>query len=409
LAVAVKSVMAAGARTAEVVSRLDAQVEAAGVTPRFVFAFYGEGHDDALLSRYLSDRFADAAVVGGTSCSGVMSDRGFGGADAIGLLLVDDPDGAYGSAATKLGDDPAGAAEAALLAALEAAGAPGELPELVWIYQSPGHEEEVVEGLRRAVGDRCPVIGGSSADQAVAGRWRQLGPDGPLTDGLVVGVLFSSGGIGFGFQGGYEPTGTNGIVTELGFTTGESGIVTEGAGRHILAIDGEPAARVYNRWIGESLPAAVLARGGTILADTTMCPLGVSEGRVDAVRHFRLIHPDAVTAQGGLTTFARVERGDRIYGMRGDRERLVQRVGRVSSAAIAALPGGSGELAGGMVVYCAGCLLAVGPRIDQVAATAAGSFRGLPFLGCFTFGEQGTILSRNVHANLMISAIAFGR
>jgi hypothetical protein len=405
--VGVTSVVASGSSTPAVLSRLDEQIAGAQASADFVYAFYGHGHDDRALYDFVRERFPGAAIVGGTSSSGVMSERGLGGTSSIGLLLVDDADGAYGAAATELGSDPAAAAEAALTAALDAADSPGELPELIWIYQAPGHEEAVVDGLRRVVGDRCPVVGGSSADDAVAGLWRQLGPDGPLTDGLVVGVLFSSGGIGFGFQGGYEPTGPSGIVTELGFTADESGVVTEGGGRHILEIDGEPAADVYNRWTGGVLPETALAGGGTILADTTMTPLAVSAGRIDEVTHFRLIHPESVTPERGLTTFAQVERGARLYGMRGDRERLVQRVGRVASDAIASLPGD--EIAGGMVVYCAGCMMAVGDQVAQVSETASESFGGAPFLGCFTFGEQGVILDQNVHGNLMISAIAFGR
>jgi hypothetical protein len=388
--------MATGTDTAAVVAELDAEVAQRELDPQFVYAFYGHEHDDRLIAELLRHRFPASAVVGGTSCGGVMTEGGLGGRGSVGLLLIDDPDGAYGSAATPLGDDPAGAAQCALERALAAADSPGELPELIWIYQSPGFEEAVVEGLRDVVGDRCPVIGGSSADHDVAGRWRQLGPDGPLTDGLVVGVLFTSGGIGFGFQGGYEPTG-------------RSGIVTENDGRHILTIDGEPAAQVYDRWIGGGLDPRVLAEGGTILAATTMSPLAVGAGHIGEVAHYRLVHPETVTAQGGLTRFAQVERGARVYGMRGDRERLVQRVGRVADAAIASLPGGADELAGGLVVYCGGCMLAVGDAVGRVAATAAARFGGAPYLGCFTFGEQGVILDRNVHANLMISAIAFAR
>jgi hypothetical protein len=406
--VIVKSVVADGASTPEALSQLAEQIETAGVTPQFVYVFYGHEHDDHALSDFIASQFPGAAVVGGTSSSGVMSDRGLGGPSSIGMLLVEDSDGAYGSAATVLGDDPAAAAESALNAALDAADSPGELPELIWIYQAPGYEEAVVDGLRRVVGNRCPVIGGSSADDEVAGNWRQLGPDGPVTGGLVVGVLFSSGGIGFGFQGGYEPTGEQGIVTELAFAAGESAVVTEGSGRHIIKIDGEPAADVYNRWTGGALPDAALAGGGTILADTTMVPLAVSAGRIDDVTHFRLIHPETVTPERGLTTFAQVELGTRLFGMRGDRERLVQRVGRVASDAIASMPGGDG-IAGGVVVYCAGCMMAVGDQAAQVSETASESFGGAPWLGCFTFGEQGVILDRNVHGNLMISAIAFGR
>ena len=400
--------MASGHSTEDVLRELDAQV-AGPVTPHFVFAFYSHTHDDAALHGWLRSRWPGVPVVGGTSCAGVMSDRGLDTEPSVGLLLVADPDGAYGAAATAPDADPGAAAAAALAAALEDADSPGELPELVWIYQHPGHEEAVVEGLRSVVGDRCPIIGGTAADDEVAGRWRQLGPDGPMVDGLVVGVLFSSGGIGFAFQGGYEPTGTTGVVTELGFGTGESGVVTDGAGRHVLQIDGEPAAEVYQRWNDGALPAEVLRDGGTILADTTMIPLGLSAGRVDEVTHFRLVHPEAVTPDGGLTTFADVRRGDRVFGMRGDRDRLVQRVGRVATAAINDLPAGRAAVAGGMVVYCGGCRLAVGEDVDRVAATAASAFGDAPFLGCFTFGEQGQILDRNVHANLMISAIAFGR
>ncbi|WP_370328140.1 FIST signal transduction protein [Euzebya sp.] len=407
--VVVKSVMSSQPTTAAVIADLGDQIDAAGVVPDFVFAFYSHSHDDAALSDLIRDRFGDVAVVGGTSCGGVMGDAGLSEGPSVGLLLVADPDGAYGAAAAPLGDDPAAAAQTALAQALDAADSPGELPELVWIYQSPGQEEAVVEGLRRIVGDRCPIIGGSAADDDVAGLWRQLGPDGPLIDGVVVGVLFSSGGIGVAFQGGYEPTGTTGVVTELGFDSGEGGVVTSASGRNIRQIDGEPAAVVYDRWTGGVLGEDVLRDGGTILAATTMTPLGLSAGRVDEVTRFRLVHPETVTPEGGLTTFARVERGDRIFGMRGDRDRLVQRVGRVTSAAIASLSSTAADVAGGLVVYCGGCRLAVGDQVDMVAKTAGAAFGGLPFIGCFTFGEQGQILDENVHANLMISAIAFGR
>ncbi len=376
----------------------DLEVASAHAGAHLVFAFYGHQHDDRAVSAWLAARFPQAAVVGGTSCMGVMSDEGLA---SIGLLLIDDVNGSYGSAAAPLGEDPALAAETALHAALARAGCVGELPELIWIYQSPGHEEAVLEGLQRVVGTRCPIIGGSSADDDVSGGWRQLGPDGPITDGLVVGVLFTSGGVGFAFQGGYEPTGASGVVTEL--CPDQNG---DGNGRHIATIDGHRAVDVYDSWNEGVLPAAALVGGATILADTTMRPLAVSAGQIDQVLHFRLIHPEAVSPQGGLTTFATVGVGARVFAMRGDRQRLVQRVGKVAEAAVASLPGD--QLAGALVVYCGGCLLAVGEEAERVAKTATAGVGG-PFLGCFTFGEQGMILGRSVHANLMISAVTFGR
>jgi hypothetical protein len=338
-----------------------------------------------------------------------MSEGRLWGPDSIGLLLIEDADGDYGVAAAELGADAAATAEETLRAALANAGCPGELPELIWVYQAPGREEAVIEGLRRTVGDRCPIIGGSSADNTVEGHWHQLGPDGVLSNGLVVAALFPSGGIGYAFQGGYEPAGPSGVVTRVGFDpSGESGIVTRSRGRQILEIDGAPAADVYNRWIGNVLDEKV-ATGGTILLDTTMCPLALDAGTIEGVPHYILVHPEAVSRDGSLSTFASIEEGARVYSMRGDKQRLIERAGRVASQAAARLPGGAETLAGGVVVYCAGCMLAVDEDMPRVAQQVTESFSGMPFLGCFTFGEQGCIVDRNVHGNLMISAIAFGR
>ncbi|MGP1666214.1 MAG: FIST C-terminal domain-containing protein, partial [Rhodanobacter sp.] len=101
--------------------------------------------------------------------------------------------------------------------------------------------------------------------------------------------------------------------------------------------------------------------------------------------------------------------GTRLFSMRGEKRRLIERAGRVAAAATATLAGGVENLAGGLVVYCAGCMLAVGDQMSEVSEVVSASFDGQPFLGCFTFGEQGAVLDTNAHGNLMISAIAFGR
>ena len=221
-------------------------------------------------------------------------------------------------------------------------------------------------------------------------------------------ALFPSGGMGYAFQGGYEPAGPSGVVTRVRFDPADDNGMISGSGREIISIDGAPAAETYNRWIGNILDQKI-ASGGNILLETTMWPLAVDAGAVEGVPHYLLVHPEAVGTDGSLKTFAAIEEGTRIYSMRGDKQRLVERAGRVANEAASRLPGGAGSLAGGLVVYCAGCMLAVGDAMPNVTKEVAESFSGLPFIGCFTFGEQGLIVDRNVHGNLMISAIAFGR
>jgi hypothetical protein len=396
------------ADTREALGLLDAELPES-VAPRMVFVFYGCEHDDAELHRHFRSRYPEAALLGGTSSGGVMTHRGVLDRHAVGVMLIEDEAGEFGVAAAPMGDDAAATAQQLLLQALAEAGCSGELPELVWIYQAPGREEAVVEGLRRVVGDRCPIVGGSSADDDVSGRWRQLGPDGPMQDGLVVGVLMPSSPIGCGFQGGYEPTGPSGVVTGIGYrTSGHSGVVTATSGREIVSIDDQPAAEVYNRWTGGRITEQV-ANGGSVLAETTMCPIATDAGLIKGVSQFLLVHPEAVGEGGTLSTFCNLEVGSRIHAMTGDKARLVERAGRVAAQALGTLPSGHRGPAGALVVYCGGCRLAVGDEVAKVSTAVAASLGEAPFIGCFTFGEQGQLLDRNVHGNLMISAVVFSR
>jgi len=383
-----------GSDTAAALTLLDAELAGADIRPRLVFAFYGCEHDDWMLHRYLSSRFPDAPHLGGSSFGGVMTHRGVMDSTSIGLLLIEDS-GDFGVAAARLDTEAAHTAERLLLQALANCGCSGELPELIWIYQPPGHEEAVIEGLRRVVGDRCPIVGGSSADNDVGGHWRQLGPDGPMSDGLIVSVLFPSSRIGCAFQSGYEPAGPSGVITAVN-------------GREILSIDGKPAAGVYNEWVGGRIEKQLL-HGGSILAGTTLFPLATDAGGANGVSHYLLMHPEMVTAAGALRTFRNAESGARIYSMKGDRGRLVDRAARVAGQAMRMLPGSRSDAAGALVVYCGGCKMAIGDDIHKVSAAVAGQLGAAPFIGCFTFGEQGRLLERNVHGNLMISAVVFSK
>lgn len=67
------------------------------------------------------------------------------------------------------------------------------------------------------------------------------------------------------------------------------------------------------------------------------------------------------------------------------------------------------DVAGGLVIYCAGCRLAVGDELDAVRQQLNEAFDGAPNVAAFTFGEQGCLLGgENHHDNLMISAAVFG-
>lgn len=96
--------------------------------------------------------------------------------------------------------------------------------------------------------------------------------------------------------------------------------------------------------------------------------------------------------------------------MRGSAASLVKRAGIVVNDARANGGWEPGRTAGGLVIYCGGCMLHVRERMEEVADEIVAAMDNAPFLCAFTFGEQGAIIdSCNRHGNLMISALAFGQ
>ena len=277
--------------------------------------------------------------------------------------------------------------------ALTAAGRDFETPDLVWCCQPPGCEEEVLAGVQSVIGERTPIIGGSSADEAIAGAWRQFSAQGALEDHVVIAVLFPTRGHGAAFQSGYAPTGRHGVVTRA-------------QARQVLEIDHRPAAEVYSAWTDGVVDAAA---AGAILAKSTPTPLGRVAAEVQGVPMFVLSHPALLGTGGDLSLFTDIRTGDVVHLMRGSPDSLVKRAGLVVEDACAMGGWRRAETLGGLVIYCGGCMLHVREQMDEVVDQIRAAMPGAPFLGAFTFGEQGAIVdSCNRHGNLMVSALTFG-
>lgn len=358
-----------------------------GGAPSMVFGVLNAGRDPQRTLDAVRATWPGVPFMFHTSCNGLLTDQGF--ADdphALACLAVRDPDGRYGVASAEKGVQPRAATRATLERALARTGAPFAQPALVWTSGGPGDEESMLAAIDETLGGRVPVFGGSSADDAVAGNWFQLTPDGTTHDGVAMAVLAPSTPLTTAFLSGYAPSGPHGRVTRV-------------EGRTVWAIDDRPAVEVYEAWTGLSLTHV------DVLAATSLQPLGRPVGRIEDVRTFALSHPAAVVEGGGLQLFTEVTAGEEIYAMRGSTDSLVERAARVAEAVSV-----HGDLEGALFTYCAGCRLTVGERMPEVARGIQRVLDGRPFLGQFTFGEQGCLtVGRNQHANLMISAVGFRR
>ena len=350
---------------------------------------------DQVLSAF-HDLTPNVPIHGGTSCLGVMTQAGVhiqsGG--GFGLLGLHDPDGSYGVGVSFIDDNPKDAARKATESALEHAYRCGEVPSLVLMTASPGCEEELISGIEAVVGQGVPIAGGSSADNNASGEWKQFANGKPYKNAIVVTVLFPSSEIMFAFHSGYEPTGL-------------SGLVTKAKKRRLMEIDGRPAALVYNEWIDGRISDQIKF-GGCIMTQTTLHPLGSIVGQIGAIPYFKLSHPEKVNSDGTIDFFSNISQGDKLVLMRGTAESLVSRAGRVALSALETNNATPSDVEGALIIYCAGCMLTVKNRLDDVVDGLRKALPDTPFLGVFTFGEQGCFLGgQNRHGNLMISVLLF--
>jgi hypothetical protein len=367
-----------------------------GGYPSYLLVYFTDAYAAEDFQLPLGALPAGVKVHGCTSCQGVMTEEGVHAQNgyALALLGIQDAPGAYGVGCCQQGAAPREAARTALTRALADADRTGELPDYLWLNASPGNEEQVILGLQDVVGANVPIVGGSAADNDVAGRWQLLTRAAVETDAVVVSVLFPSGRSAYSFQSGYTPNVLKGTVTSA-------------TGRVIHTIDHKPAADVYNIWTGGLLDD-VLPAGGNVLLKTTLTPLGRVAGKVGEVSYFSLSHPDAVHADGSLSLFTHVEPGQEMFLMRGSIDGLVTRAARVAQAAIELEDLDTDDLLGAIIVYCAGCMLTVQDRMPEVVEKLNQTLGGKPFIGIFTFGEQGCLLDGTAsHGNLMISSLVF--
>jgi hypothetical protein len=387
-----------GTAFAQVARALDDLETALGDEPDVVFFHGAERCNPRGIVELIGTRWPSTRLHGGSSSLGVMTRGSFeANPTSFGLLGIVDRKGSYGVGSVALGAEPRQEIKEALTLALEQAERPGEVPALVLLTAPPGREEELLLGIADVLGAHVPVAGGSAGDEHVGGHWWQAANRSVGTDLAVVTVLFPSGAVVSSFQSGYE-------VTNL------SGKITRANGRQLHEIDGRPAADAYNEWTDGAI-ADIVAGGGKIPQKTSaLHPLGRRAGASGGAVEYVLSFLDTVLPDGTLTLYTSVREGEQVWSMRGTDDSLVGRAGRVARATLDALSQerSRARVAGALVMFCAASAVYVRERMPEVVAGLDVTLVDTPYLGTFTFGEQGRFLAGgNRHGNMMISVVLF--
>jgi len=365
--------------------------------PSFLFVLSTVAYDNKMILSELNNYFNDVKMIGATSCMGIITQNGYFSSDlhGLGIFGISDKEGCYGVAAVTLRDDPYENGQEVIRKALENAGRPGEIPSMILMTSAPGKEEALMRGILSVVGEQTPIFGGSSADNTIAGEWHQFCCQNIYQNAIVVAAIYTSDTLGYAFLSGYTPTDNEGIVTKA-------------SGRIVHTIDNQPAAIVYNKWTN-NLFSSLLGTNANILSMSTFHPLGRVVGEIGKIPYYTLSHPNELFPDQSISFFSDLNVNDKVVLMSGTKESLKTRVKRVIHLAKENfLLHNKHEPKGALIVYCAGCFLAIQDEIQDVLNVIHTELPFEPFLGMFSFGEQGCLFGgENQHGNLMISTIIF--
>lgn len=367
--------------------------------PSLVLFTVTVGYDVPKFYELITEKMCDIPFQGGTSCEGVLTQDGFTSVEgrAMASFAIWDEESDFGVSLVKKSTDSKADGIKAVQQAIDDAGRTGELPSAIWVIPSPGGEEGILEGIKEEIGGNIPLIGGSSADNTIEGHWYQFSHDDITQNGIAIVAFFRDDRLlTASFHSGYDVSEHKGVVTKLG------------SERIIDHIDDRPAAEVYNEWTQGAIEDAVKS-GGHILSASNLFPIGRLVGDIAGVDYYRLSHPETVTENKGLSLFTNIEEGQEIICMQGTVENLTARAGNVVQACLERDDIQTEEIEGALVIFCAGCMMTLGDQINEACKNIKSALgKETPFLGMFTFGEQGSLAGReNCHGNLMIACCVF--
>ena len=373
----------------ETVGKLRTQDEGVG-NSKVVFAYASCAYDLPAMLDEFAQELPDVPVIGNTSFTGVITPAGFTGGDGfLGAMAFDDPGMSVGVAAcpkTDPAQDAVELGEKVARKAMEAAGK-DEAPLYYFMAASPAEEEYYVKGITHVIG-RVPFFGGSAADNAIAGDWQLYTSEGAFADGVAVAFFYGAPAMANVYTGAYHETEDVGIVTKT-------------VGNRILAeIDGVPALEKYASWRGMDVDGL---RGGALLAESVVSPLGVKDRLGDLVA---IRHPMAGNDDGSISLGNKIAKNTAVIRMEASVDELVASTGET----LGELKGDIADPAAYLLVHCGGRRAGIGDRIGEVADLLAKQANGVPFLTEFTFGEYGQVDDGcNTCGGLMLSFTGFAK
>jgi hypothetical protein len=273
----------------------------------------------------------------------------------------------------------------------------GKKPALILLSVNFPNEEQVLAALAEEAGPGVTLIGGTAAgsideiSRKKMSNWSMIANQKQIQKGLAVAVFYSSQGVASSYGGGYRRTSISGVITKCD-------------SRLILEIDGRPAFDVYNEWLGGQVTEAA-KRGENVVNFCSLYPICNTLGSHN--QFIRVWPSDDPKAPGSLRTGSGVHKGDNVYLSEGNWNILLNHFATIPQKARESRP--DLRALAGLFIYCGGAMECI-PKDQraQMAALVGQSMNDIPWMGVFSWGEQGSVPGiGNVHSNLSSCTVLF--
>jgi hypothetical protein len=232
-----------------------------------------------------------------------------------------------------------------------------------------GNAADVVRGAVQVGGTGVVWAGGGAGDNLRFVRTAQFMGGRAYSDSVVVIAVDSPARMAAGIRHGFRPYGPPTMVTRAD-------------GSAVAELEYEQAFSVYQR--------AAQGRGDTVSLDCFASfamthPLGIPQADGEHV----IRDPLRVDGRGSLHCVGEVPDGCLVRVMEGDRAGILR---AARDAARAARQAVDGPVAGAFVFDCISRSLMLGEGVrDELATFGAELGKGVPVVGCLTFGEVGAL------------------
>jgi hypothetical protein len=354
--------------------------------PRLLIVFAAPRFDLETLSRQLSERLPNCALIGCTTSGEIAS----GSAHTQSLVLW-----ALGGSGVRVSTGY-GQSDGQNLrqAAMQAAGCLEQLERrrnTVMVLLSDGlggDQMEVVRGAYDAANIDVPLVGGCAGDYLAMRQTRQLHGRHVMSGAVVAAAISSDRPLGIGVSHGWT-------------AASEPMLVTESRNTLLSSLDDQPALDVYLNFFDP--PQAVREDPQAFADFAAVHPIGIR--RRDRIEMRHITGFDA--AKRALVMVAEVPQGALAFLTEGDYGSVLEAAAESASSAVEAL--GEGAPAGLLLFDCVSRRSIFGERhVQEETELITRCCQGAPMAGFYTYGEIARTRGSGGFHNQTLVTLAIG-